>query len=107
MLLLGYDLCVNIDAMNTPNTPDSLVPPSIRFAYGRSGRVVAEIIPLVSPVVRAFMDGKITAEEYFVLGEAEDAANQRLRDSAYSSRSPDSMPGAQQYPDTAADSAMS
>lgn len=66
--------------------------PSVSFVYDRNGEVIREMGPLTSPVVEAFMNGEIGAEEYFRLRAEEDLANQKLRDFMYGDQPPDFMP---------------
>lgn len=75
--------------------PDPPVMPSVSFLYGRNGEIVGEVSPIVGPVVKAFIDGDITAEEYRALHVKEALANQNLRDFMYSDQPPDFMPEVQ------------
>jgi hypothetical protein len=71
---------------------DKPLAPSVSFLYGNNGEVVGEMAPMYGPVVEAFTNGDITAEEYFRLATEEAAANQRLCGFMYGDQSPDFMP---------------
>jgi len=72
--------------------------PSIQFIYGSGGEAVGETAPLTGPIVEAFMDGDITAKQYFRQCRAQEAANRRLRDFMYGDKPPDFMPKIRRMP---------